>query len=54
VGIPNGANIDLAARVIVLPVSGFGQTQIWIDQVEILFNDPLGDVAQPCGGGNGG
>ncbi len=54
VGIPNGAGVDIATRVVVLPISGFGQTQIWIDQIEILFNDPLGDVGQPCGGGNGG
>jgi len=51
VGIPNGSSIDLAVRVVVLPVGGFGQTQIWLDQIEILFNDPLGDVGAPCGGG---
>jgi len=51
VGIPNGASIDLAVRVVVLPIGGIGQTQIWLDQIEILFNDPLGDVGAPCGGG---
>jgi hypothetical protein len=54
VGIPNGASIDLAVRVVVLPIGGFGQTQIWLDQIEILFNSPLGDVGAPCGGGDGG
>jgi len=51
VGIPNGAGIDLAVRVVVLPIGGIGQTQIWLDQIEILFNDPLGDVGAPCDGG---
>jgi len=54
VGIPNGASIDLAVRVVVLPIGGFGQTQVWLDQIEILFNSPLGDVGAPCGGGDGG
>ena len=54
IGIPNGAGVDLATRVVVLPLGGFGQTQVWLDQIEILFNSPLGDVGDACGGDAGG
>jgi len=54
VGIPNGTGVDVATRVIVLPLGGIGQTQIWLDQIEILYNSPLGDVGDPCGGGGVG
>jgi len=53
-GIPTDTGVDLVTRVVVLPIGGFGQTQIWLDQIEILFNDPFGDVGAPCGGGGGG
>jgi len=53
-GIPTDTGVDLVTRVVVLPIGGFGQTQIWLDQIEILFNSPFGDVGAPCGGGEGG
>jgi hypothetical protein len=55
VGIPTSTGVDIATRVIVLPINGLGsQTQIWLDQIEILYNSPLGDVGDPCGGGGFG
>ena len=48
-GIPSPSGLQLAARVVVFPLGGLGQAQIWIDQIEILFNDPLGDQGTPCG-----
>jgi hypothetical protein len=55
VGIPTSTGVDIVTRVIVLPQGGLGsQTQIWLDQIEILYNSPLGDVGDACGGGGGG
>jgi hypothetical protein len=55
VGIPTSTGVDIVTRVIVLPQGGLGsQTQIWLDQIEILYNSPLGDVGDPCGGGGVG
>ena len=51
IGIPTATGVDLAVRIIVIPQGGFGQTQIWFDQVEIMYNSPFGDVGTGCGGG---
>ncbi|MDA1261296.1 MAG: S8 family serine peptidase [Planctomycetota bacterium] len=48
----DGLSINIAARVVIVPIGGLGQAQIWLDQIAILFNDPLGTVGAPCGGGN--
>ena len=42
--------VNLATRTIIIPVGGLGQAQIWVDQVLILYNDPLIEVTD-CGGG---
>lgn len=44
----NGAGVQLAARVVVFPIGGLGQTQIWLDQVLINYNSPLIAVPPPC------
>ena len=49
VGIPSTTGTKLAARVVVFPLGGLGQAQIWLDQIEIMYNDPLSDQGQPCG-----
>lgn len=49
VGIPSLTGTKLAARVVVFPLGGLGQAQIWLDQIEIMYNDPLSDQGAPCG-----
>ena len=49
VGIPTPNGTQLAARVVVIPIGGLGQAQIWLDQIEIMYNDPLSDPGAPCG-----
>lgn len=46
----DGLNTNVAARVVIIPIGGIGQAQIWLDQIAILVNDPLGDPGDPCGG----
>lgn len=53
IGIPTANGVQLAVRIVVIPQGGFGQTQIWFDQIEILYNSPLGDAGAGCGGGGG-
>ncbi len=49
VGIPSAGGVQLAARVVVIPIGGLGQAQVWIDQIEVMYNDPLVDAGAPCG-----
>ncbi len=44
----NGSGVQLAARVVVFPLGGLGQTQIWLDQVLINYNSPLIAVPPAC------
>lgn len=47
----NSAGIpSVAVRVVVLPIGGLGQSTIWIDQIDVRYNDPVIDVTN-CGGG---
>ena len=48
-GFPSLNGTRLAARVVVLPIGGLGQAQIWLDQIQILYNNPLSDPGEPCG-----
>ncbi|MSR68756.1 MAG: hypothetical protein EXS17_00165 [Phycisphaerales bacterium] len=40
--------VKMAARVVVFPLGGLGQTQIWLDQVLINYNSDLILVPPPC------
>lgn len=49
IGIPTPTGVQLACRVVFIPFGGLGQSQIWLDQIEIMYNDPLIDAGAPCG-----
>lgn len=44
----SGSGVKMAARVVVFPLGGLGQTQIWLDQVLINYNSPLIAVPPAC------
>lgn len=44
----SGSGVKMAARVVVFPIGGLGQTQIWLDQVLINYNSPLIAVPPAC------
>ncbi|MSR44154.1 MAG: hypothetical protein EXS15_02195 [Phycisphaerales bacterium] len=48
-GIPTANGVQLAARAVFVPLGGFGQAQIWVDQIIVNYNSPLIDVGPPCG-----
>lgn len=47
-GYIGSAGVQLTCRVVVIPVGGLGQAQIWLDQVLIDYNSPLIPVPPPC------
>lgn len=54
--LPCGYNADeyvfdgnkIAVRIVMMPFGGLGQSTIWIDQIDVRYNDPLIDVFD-CG-----
>ena len=46
----NSGTPSAAVRVVMLPFGGLGQSTIWIDQIDVRYNDPLIEVTD-CGGG---
>ena len=50
---PNGTGgCSAAVRVVIIPIGGLGQSQIWLDRIKILYSPgdlELIDVPAPCG-----
>ncbi len=49
----DGGDLKAAVRIVMIPIGGLGQSTIWVDQIDVRYNDPLIDVTD-CGGGGGG
>ncbi|MEY4786471.1 MAG: hypothetical protein RL692_365, partial [Planctomycetota bacterium] len=42
----NSGTPSAAVRIVMLPFGGLGQSTIWVDQIDVRYNDPLIDVTE--------